>query len=71
MNWEHIEGHWKQFKGNIRARWSRISDDELDRIAGKRERLAGKLQERYGASRDEIERQLRDFAGETGGRHTQ
>lgn len=58
MNWERIEGNWKQFKGNVKKQWGKLTDDELDVIAGKREILAGKIQESYGISKDETERQL-------------
>ena len=61
MNWDRIEGNWKQLKGRLREQWSRITDDELDRIGGKRDRLAGRLQESYGIADDEAEKQIRDF----------
>jgi uncharacterized protein YjbJ (UPF0337 family) len=61
MNWDQVEGKWKQFKGRVREKWGKLTDDELDTIEGKRERLAGKIQEKYGIARDEAERQLRDF----------
>lgn len=43
MNWERIEGNWKQFKGNVKQQWGKLTDDELDVIAGKRQTLAGKI----------------------------
>jgi len=58
MNWDRIEGDWKQFKGNVKQQWGKITDDQLDVIAGKREHLAGKIQEAYGVSKDEAEKQL-------------
>jgi uncharacterized protein YjbJ (UPF0337 family) len=61
MNWDRIEGNWKQFKGNVKAQWGKLTDDQLDVIAGKRENLAGKIQETYGISRDETEKQLSDW----------
>jgi len=61
MNWDKIEGNWKQFKGKVREQWGRLTDDQLDRIAGKREQLAGKVQEAYGITRDEAERQVKAF----------
>jgi uncharacterized protein YjbJ (UPF0337 family) len=61
MNWDRIEGNWKQLKGRIREQWARLSDDELDRIAGRRERLAGCLQNSYGIAKDEAENQIREF----------
>ena len=61
MNWDQIEGNWKQFKGQVRERWGLFTDDDLDVIRGKREQIIGKLQERYGIAREEAERQLGDF----------
>jgi uncharacterized protein YjbJ (UPF0337 family) len=61
MNWDRIEGNWKQFKGNALQQWGRLTDDQLDVIAGKRDVLLGRIQEAYGISRDEGERQLADW----------
>jgi uncharacterized protein YjbJ (UPF0337 family) len=61
MNWDRIEGNWKQFKGSARAQWGRLTDDELDIIEGNREKLAGRIQETYGIARDEAERQVDEW----------
>ena len=61
MNWDRIEGDWKQLKGNIKVRWGKLTDDQLDVIAGKREILAGKIQEVYGISKEEVEKQLTEW----------
>ena len=61
MNWDRIEGNWKQFKGNVKEQWGKLTDDQLDVIAGKRNNLAGKIQEMYGISKDETEKQLADW----------
>jgi uncharacterized protein YjbJ (UPF0337 family) len=61
MNTDILEGKWKQIRGEIRETWGELTDDELDQIAGKRDKLAGILQEKYGWSRDEAERQIDDF----------
>jgi uncharacterized protein YjbJ (UPF0337 family) len=61
MNWDQIEGKWKQLKGRARKQWGKLTDDELDQIEGDRERLTGAVQERYGIGREEAERQVRDF----------
>jgi len=61
MNWDRIEGNWKQLKGKIREQWSRLTDDEFDKIAGKREKLMGSLQNSYGIAKDEAEKQITDF----------
>jgi uncharacterized protein YjbJ (UPF0337 family) len=52
MNWDRIEGNWKQLKGKIKENWGQITDDDLDKINGRREQLEGKIQERYGISKD-------------------
>ncbi|HZR83813.1 MAG TPA: CsbD family protein [Candidatus Binatia bacterium] len=62
MNWDQIEGKWKQFSGKVREKWGKLTDDDLTTIAGKRDSLLGKLQQRYGYAKDEAERQLDDFA---------
>ena len=61
MNWDRIEGNWKQFKGNARQQWGKLTDDNLDVIAGKRNVLLGRIQELYGISKDETEKQLSDW----------
>jgi uncharacterized protein YjbJ (UPF0337 family) len=58
MNWDRIEGNWKQLKGNVKQQWGKLTDDQIDVIAGKRDKLAGKIQESYGISKDEAEKQL-------------
>ena len=61
MNKDILEGKWKQIRGEIRETWGELTDDELDQIAGKRDKLAGALQEKYGWTVDEAERQIDDF----------
>lgn len=61
MNWDIVAGNWKQFQGKVKTQWGKLTDDQLDQIAGKRTELAGRLQEAYGLSKDEVERQIRDF----------
>jgi uncharacterized protein YjbJ (UPF0337 family) len=61
MNDDRIEGNWKQFKGKVKEQWGKLTDDDLDVIGGRRDQLAGKIQERHGVARDEAERQLKDF----------
>ena len=61
MNWDRIEGNWKQFKGNIKEQWGKLTDDQLDMTEGKWERLMGNIQETYGVSKEEAERQLSDW----------
>lgn len=61
MNWDRIEGRWQETRGKIREQWGKLTDDDLDIIAGKRDQLVGILQRRYGETRDEMERQVREF----------
>ncbi len=61
MNWNIAEGNWKQFKGKVKAQWGKLSDDQLDMIAGKRIELAGKIQVAYGVTTDEAEQQIKRF----------
>lgn len=61
MNWDRIEGNWKQFKGKVREKWGKFTDSDLDRFAGKRDQIVGQLQEKYGLAKDEAERQLDDL----------
>ena len=58
MNWDRIEGNWKQFKGNVQEQWGKLTDDDFDVAAGKRDQLAGKIQERYGIHKEEAEHQV-------------
>ncbi len=64
MNWDQIEGNWKQFKGKVKEKWGKFTDDDLDVISGKRDKLIGKLQERYGIGQKEAEDQLKKFQEE-------
>ena len=61
MNWDRIEGNWKQLKGKVIEQWGKLTNDDLDRIEGKREQLSGRLQQNYGIAKDEAERQIDDF----------
>ena len=61
MNTDVLEGKWRQVRGQVRERWGKITNDELDQIAGKRDQLIGKIQEKYGLARDEAEQQLDEF----------
>jgi uncharacterized protein YjbJ (UPF0337 family) len=63
MNWDRIEGNWKQFKGQAQQQWGKLTNDELDQVEGRREELVGRIQEKYGIARDEAERQVRDWEG--------
>lgn len=58
MNWDQVAGSWMSMKGKVKEQWGRLTDDDLDVIAGKRDQLLGKLQQKYGYSKEEAERQL-------------
>ena len=61
MNNDRFEGNWLQFKGKVKEQWGKLTDDDLDIIAGKRDQLLGKIQERHGIDKDEAENQISDF----------
>jgi len=61
MNQDRIQGRWKQFKGKVKEQWGRLTDDDLDVIAGRRDQLLGRIQQRHGLARDEADRQVRDW----------
>ena len=58
MNDDVFKGKWMQFKGQIKEKWGQLTDDDLDTIAGQRDQLVGRIQERYGLAKDEVNRQL-------------
>lgn len=61
MNWDTVEGNWKQFKGKVQEQWGKLTDDDFDTVSGKRENLSGKIQERYGLGKDAAEKQISDW----------
>lgn len=61
MNKDILSGKWKQVRGSVRETWGKLTDDELDQIAGKRDKLLGVIQEKYGYTKVEAERQLDEF----------
>ncbi len=62
MNWDRIEGNWKQLKGSVQENWGKLTDDEVDKAAGERGQFVGLIQEKYGIAKDEAERQVDEFA---------
>jgi uncharacterized protein YjbJ (UPF0337 family) len=58
MNWDTVEGQWKQIKGKAQQKWGKLTDDDWDMVAGKRDELIGRIQERYGRNREEAEREV-------------
>ena len=63
MNWDQIKGEWNEFAGSARAHWGKLTDDDWQRIAGKKERLIGRAQKRYGIAKEEAERQVEEWSG--------
>jgi Uncharacterized protein conserved in bacteria len=61
-NQDILGGKWKQLRGQVKQKWGKLTDDELDRVEGRAEELAGLLQERYGLAREEAKKQLKDMA---------
>jgi uncharacterized protein YjbJ (UPF0337 family) len=62
MNWDRIEGNWKQFTGKAREKWGKLTDDDWTMVAGKKDQLVGRIQERYGIKRDEAQKQADEWA---------
>lgn len=62
MNWDQVEGKWTQYKGKMKEKWGKLTDDDLDVIRGKRDQLVGKIQERYGTAKEEALKQADEFA---------
>lgn len=69
MNWDQIQGQWKQAKGRAQAKWGDLTDDDLDKAAGRREELVGILQQRYGMAKERAEREVDEWAKGLGAKH--
>ena len=61
MNWEQMEGKWKQFQGSVKQQWGKLTDDDLTFIGGSRDKLVGKLQERYGIKKEEAQNRANEW----------
>ncbi|MCS3430389.1 CsbD family protein [Klebsiella sp. BIGb0407] len=61
MNQDRISGNWKQFKGKVKEQWGKLTDDDLNVVEGKRDQLAGRLQERYGYTKEQVEKEMKDW----------
>jgi uncharacterized protein YjbJ (UPF0337 family) len=61
MNWDQVEGKWKQVKGSVKSRWGKLTDDDLDVISGKKDQLVGRIQERYGIQKDQAQREVDEW----------
>ena len=62
MNWDQIQGKWKQMKGSAKQQWGKLTDDDLDMVAGERDKLVGRLQERYGIAREEAQKRADEWS---------
>jgi uncharacterized protein YjbJ (UPF0337 family) len=63
MNWDQVKGNWTQFKGKVKENWGKLTDDELDVIAGEKQQLVGKIQKHYGVTKEQAEKQIETFCG--------
>ena len=61
MNWDQIQGNWKQLTGKVKEKWGKLTDDDLTMVAGRRDQLAGILQQRYGYAKEVVEKELDEF----------
>jgi uncharacterized protein YjbJ (UPF0337 family) len=61
MNWDQVEGRWKEMRGKVKEKWGKLTDDDLDVINGSREQLEGRIQRHYGKTREETRREVDDF----------
>lgn len=61
MNFERVAGNWKQFTGTVKQKWGDLTDDDMTSIEGDREKLEGKIQERYGYTRDQVKKEVNDW----------
>ncbi len=61
MNEDKVKGQWKQLAGKAKTQWGKLTDDDLTVIAGKRDQLQGKLQERYGYAKEQAQKELDEF----------
>jgi uncharacterized protein YjbJ (UPF0337 family) len=62
MNWDQLEGKWKQYSGKVKEKWGKLTDDDLEVIRGRRDQLIGKIQERYGIVKQDAEKQVDEFS---------
>ena len=61
MNWDQVQGNWKEFKGKVQQQWGALTDDDLDKIEGRQQELSGIIQKRYGKTRDEADRAIDEW----------
>jgi len=63
MNWDRVEGNWKQFTGKVKEKWGKLTDDDLQVIGGQQDQLVGRIQERYGVAEEEAQKQVKNWVG--------
>jgi uncharacterized protein YjbJ (UPF0337 family) len=61
MDWNRVEGNWKQIKGKSKEQWGKLTDDDLDEVNGRKEQLEGTIQERYGIEKDRVKKDIDDW----------
>lgn len=61
MNWDQLQGKWKELKGKARSKWAKLTDDDIETISGKKDMLLGRLQQRYGMKKDDAEREVDEW----------
>lgn len=66
MNWDEVQGNWKQFKGKVQQQWGKLTDDDMDQIQGRRTEMLGRLQERYGHTKEQAEQELDRWTSDLG-----
>jgi uncharacterized protein YjbJ (UPF0337 family) len=69
MNWDRVQGEWKQLSAQVKSKWAKLTDDDLKDVSAKKDALVGKLQERYGVLRDEAEKQVDEWLAKLPARH--
>lgn len=61
MNWDQVKGKWKQMTGEVKTRWGKLTDDDLTAIGGERDKLVGRIQERYGIAKDQAQKEVDEW----------
>lgn len=61
MNWDQIEGKWKQYSGRFREKWGKLTDNDWNVVGGKKDQLVGRIQERYGVEKEQAQKEVDDF----------
>jgi len=63
INWDRVEGNWRQFAGTVKEKWGKLTDDDLQVINGQQDQLVGRIQERYGVAKEEAQKQVKNWVG--------